>query len=73
LLALAAVRSGSRDTISDQDRMATSTALFATIFQQNWENMRGIKSERIWFLNSYSVIGAGYSLPALGHSRRTGD
>jgi hypothetical protein len=45
--------------MSDQDRMATDTALFATIFQQNWENARGIKSERIWFMNTYSVISAG--------------
>jgi hypothetical protein len=45
--------------MSDQDRMATDTALFAAIFQQNWENVRGIKSERIWFMNTYSVISAG--------------
>ena len=44
--------------MSDQDRIATSSGLFATIFQQNWENVRGIKSERIWFLNTYSVISA---------------
>jgi hypothetical protein len=44
--------------MSDEDR-TTSTGLFATIFQQNWENVRGIKSERIWFLNTYSVISAG--------------
>jgi len=52
--------------MSDQDRMATSAGLFATIFQQNWENVRGIKSERIWFLNTYSVISAG-SLSLLQH------
>ena len=45
--------------MSDQDCMATDTAFFATIFQQNWENVRGIKSERIWFMNTYSVISAG--------------
>ena len=38
-----------------------SSALFATIFAQNWENVRGIKSERIWFMNIYSVISAGSS------------
>jgi Na+/melibiose symporter-like transporter len=32
---------------------------FTTIFQQNWENVRSIKSERIWFMNTYSVISAG--------------
>ena len=45
--------------MSDQDRMATDSALFTTIFAQNWENVRGIKSERIWFMNTYSVISAG--------------
>jgi hypothetical protein len=45
--------------MSDQDRMATHTALFATIFAQNWENVRGIKSERIWFMNTYLVVSAG--------------
>jgi hypothetical protein len=45
--------------MSDRDRIATDSALFATIFQQNWENVRGIKSERIWFMNTYSVISAG--------------
>ena len=43
----------------DQDPMATPAELFSTIFQQNWENVRGIKSERIWFMNTYSVISAG--------------
>jgi hypothetical protein len=43
----------------DQDPVATPAELFATIFQQNWENVRGIKSERIWFMNTYSVISAG--------------
>ena len=32
---------------------------FTAIFQQNWENVRSIKSERIWFMNTYSVISAG--------------
>ncbi len=45
--------------MSDQDRIAASTELFATIFQQNWENVRNIKSERMWFMNTYSVISAG--------------
>ena len=46
------------NTMSDQDR-TTTTGLFATIFTQNWENVRGIKSERIWFMNTYWVISAG--------------
>ena len=43
----------------EQDPIATRSELFATIFQQNWENVRGIKSERIWFMNTYSIISAG--------------
>ena len=29
------------------------------IFQQNWENARHIKNERIWFMNIYVIIAAG--------------
>jgi hypothetical protein len=43
----------------DPDSAAPPAELFATIFQQNWENARAIKSERIWFMNTYSVISAG--------------
>ena len=38
---------------------ATHPEIFKTIFEQNWENVRNIKSERIWFMNTYSVITAG--------------
>lgn len=34
-------------------------AYYPVIYQQNWENARHIKSERIWFLNTYAVISAG--------------
>jgi hypothetical protein len=34
-------------------------AVFAAVYQQNWENARHIKSERIWFMNIYSFISAG--------------
>lgn len=44
--------------MSDPDR-TTNAALLVAIFTQNWENVRGIKSERIWFMNTYSVISAG--------------
>jgi hypothetical protein len=45
--------------MSDPDRIAADTVLFATIFEKSWENVRGIKSERIGFMNTYSVISAG--------------
>jgi xanthine/uracil permease len=33
--------------------------IFATVFEENWENARHIKSERISFMNAYSLISAG--------------
>jgi hypothetical protein len=33
--------------------------MFAAVFSQNWDNARYIKSERISFMNAYSVICAG--------------
>ena len=43
-------------------------AVFAAVYQQNWENARHIKSERIWFMNIYSFISAG--ILSLLHSVR---
>lgn len=45
--------------MNDQAPTASNPALFAMIFQQNWENARHIKSERIWFMNTYALISAG--------------
>jgi hypothetical protein len=47
------------NTMTDQSPIATNPSLFATIYQQNWENIRHIKSERIWFMNTYALISAG--------------
>ena len=33
--------------------------MFAPVFSENWDNARYIKSERISFMNAYSVICAG--------------
>ena len=33
--------------------------MFATVFEENWENARHIKTERISFMNAYSLISAG--------------
>jgi hypothetical protein len=33
--------------------------LFLAVFQQNWENARHIKNERLWFTNIYAIIAAG--------------
>jgi hypothetical protein len=33
--------------------------IFVAVFRDNWENARHIKSERISFMNAYSLIAAG--------------
>jgi hypothetical protein len=33
--------------------------LLLAVFQQNWENARHIKNERLWFTNIYAIIIAG--------------
>ena len=37
----------------------TDAAIFTAVFKENWENARGIKTERISFMNAYSLITAG--------------
>jgi xanthine/uracil permease len=37
----------------------TDATLFAAVFNENWQNARHIKSERISFMNAYSLISAG--------------
>jgi hypothetical protein len=32
--------------------------LFTEIFRQNWENVRNIKTERMWLMNTFSAITA---------------
>jgi hypothetical protein len=32
---------------------------FAAVFNQNWENVRHVKTERISFMNAYSLVSAG--------------
>jgi len=47
------------NTVNGKVPTASDPALFAMMFQQNWENARHIKNERIWFMNTYAVISAG--------------
>jgi hypothetical protein len=37
----------------------SNPVFFAAVFNQNWENVRNVKSERISFMNAYSLIAAG--------------
>ena len=46
-------------TTSGEEPLATNPEVFAAIFQQNWENVRHIKSERMWFLNTHAITSAG--------------
>jgi len=47
------------NTVAGQGTTATTSALFAAIFQQNWENVRHIKSERMWYMNAHAILSAG--------------
>lgn len=45
--------------MNTENAPTTAPEFFVAIFQQNWENARHIKSERIWFMNIHSVVSAG--------------
>ena len=45
--------------MTDPTSSPFNPVLYASLYQQNWENARHIKSERIWFMNTYAVISAG--------------
>jgi len=37
----------------------TDPRMFAAVFNENWQNARHIKSERISYINAFSLISAG--------------
>jgi hypothetical protein len=45
--------------MSNETPAAIDPDMFAAVFSQNWDNARHIKSERLSFMNAYSVICAG--------------
>ena len=45
--------------MSNETRAAIDPTIFAAAFNENWQNARHIKSERISFMNAYSLISAG--------------
>jgi hypothetical protein len=45
--------------MTNEKPAATNPAFFAAVFNQNWENVRHVKNERISFMNAYSLINAG--------------
>jgi hypothetical protein len=47
------------NTMGNKDHIAASPELFPAIFEQNWNNARHIKSERVSFMNTHAVVTAG--------------
>ena len=45
--------------MTNETPAAIDPEMFEAVFSQNWDNARYIKSERISFMNAYSVICAG--------------
>ncbi len=45
--------------MNKENPTVTDASIFASVFEENWQNARHIKSERISFLNAYSLINAG--------------
>lgn len=45
--------------MSNQPPADVDSKMFAAVFSENWQNARHIKSERISFLTTYSIITAG--------------
>jgi len=50
---------GECQNMSSETPAGIDPDMFAAVFSQNWDNARYIKSERISFMNAYSVICAG--------------
>jgi hypothetical protein len=49
--------------MSNESPAAIDPDIFAAVFSENWDNARYIKSERISFMNAYSVILRGSAGP----------
>ena len=45
--------------MSNETPAAIDPDIWNAVFQENWANVRHIKSERIWFTNIFSIITAG--------------
>jgi hypothetical protein len=46
-------------TAGSREKPAIDPALFAPLFQQNWENVRNIKHERISFMSMHAIVSTG--------------
>jgi xanthine/uracil permease len=45
--------------MSNETPSVTDPTIFAAVFNENWQNARNIKSERISFMNTFSLVSAG--------------
>jgi hypothetical protein len=45
--------------MSNKSAVDLDSTMFAAVFSENWQNARHIKSERISFLTTFSLISAG--------------
>ena len=57
--------------MDNENNAVTNGAMFTAVFKENWDNARHIKTERISFMNAYSLIAAG--VLALLQNLRTGE
>ena len=45
--------------MSNETPNPTDSTIFAAVFNENWQSVRNIKTERLSFMNTFSVIAAG--------------
>jgi hypothetical protein len=45
--------------VNKESPAVTDASMFAAVFNENWQNARHIKSERLSFMSTFSLISAG--------------
>jgi hypothetical protein len=45
--------------MSNETTAVTDPAMLAAVFNENWQNARNVKSERISLMNTFSLVSAG--------------
>src|SRR5438874_7938115 len=50
---------GAKTTMTEQQPTLFQRRMLLTVYQQNWENARHIKNERLSFTNIYCIVAAG--------------
>ena len=45
--------------MSNETSSPTDPTIFAAVYNENWQSVRNIKTERLSFMNTFSVISAG--------------